>query len=67
MITTQKELRAEFWDQYPELKAQARNRGTLSKGQNAQTCDCRMAWIDFVDHMADCGQISAILANRATL
>lgn len=67
MITTQKELRAAFWDQFPEFEQEARIRGTLSKGQNAQTTDCRVTWCEFVWHMKDCGQISDALANRATL
>lgn len=67
MITTQKDLRAAFWEQNPDFETQARKRGTLSKGQNAQVADCRMAWVDFVEHMHRSGEISDALANRATL
>lgn len=67
MITSQKRLRAAFWNQFPELEENARKRGTFSKGQNSQNCDTRYAWVDFVDSMAKNGQISEKLANRATL
>lgn len=67
MITSQKQLRALFWETFPDLEETARKRGTLSKGQNSQNCDTRMAWVDFVDSMAKSGQISEKLAFRATL
>lgn len=67
MITSQKELRAAFWAENPELEQIARKRGTFSKGQNSQNCDTRMAWVDFVDSMARSGQISEKLAFRAAL
>ncbi len=67
MITTQAELRAQFWQDHPEYAKQARRRGTLSKGQNAQCTDTRVAWCDYVDHMARSGSITESLAQRATL
>lgn len=67
MITSQKALRAHFWELHPELEAAARKRGTFSKGQNSQNCDTRMAWVDFVDSMARDGQISEKLAQNAVL
>lgn len=67
MITSQKDLRATFWAENPELEQTARKRGTFSKGQNSQNCNTRMAWVDFVDSMARDGRISEKLAFRAVL
>ena len=67
MITTQAELRAQFWQDHPAHERQARLRGTLTKGQNAQVTDTRVAWVDYVDHMARDGSITEALAQRATL
>ena len=66
-MKTQAQVRAAFWQQHPEHEARARQRGTRSKGQNAQTCDCRSAFCDFVESLARDGEISAALANRVTL
>jgi hypothetical protein len=66
-MTTQAQIRRAFWENYPDLEAIARKRGTISKGQSAQQCDTRMAFCDFVDSLADNGQISAKLAQRTTL
>lgn len=67
MITNQKQIRALFWESFPSLKSAARKRGTLSKGQNAQNCDTRTAFVDFVDSLAKSGKISEKLANKVTL
>ena len=67
MITNQKDLRASFWENHPELEQIARNRGTLSKGQNSQNCDTRCAFVDYVDSLERSGVISEKLADRATL
>lgn len=61
VITTQKELRAEFWRANPELKH------IPGKTQNEYPTDVRVAWCDFVEHMYRDGQISEALAYRATL
>lgn len=61
MITTQKQLRAEFWRYYPELKR------IPGKTQNEYPTDVRVAWCDFVERMYRSGQISEALADRATL
>ena len=66
-MTTQKQIRAAFWDEHPELEAQARKNKTFSKGQNAQNTDTRMSFIDWVDNMSWEGRISTALARRATL
>jgi hypothetical protein len=67
MITSQKQIREQFWAAYPELEEIARKRGTFSKGQNSQNCDTRCAFVDFVDSLAKSGEISWKLAQRATL
>jgi len=63
MITTQKDLRAAFWDQYPLAIVYYPHR----KRQNEYPTDTRVAWVDFVDYMARSGKISDKLAVRATL
>jgi hypothetical protein len=65
--TNQKQVRAAFWEQFPEFEIEARDRGTLSKRQNEQTVDTRCAFVDFVDALARNGDISEALANRVTL
>lgn len=67
MMTTQREIRAAFWSEHPALRAQAIARRVLSKGQNAQIADTRMAFCDFVEVLARSGEISDELAGRVTL
>ena len=67
MITTQRELRAAFWQEHPELDAEARRRRTRSKGQNAQTCTTRSMFCFWLDNLRRDGEISDRLSNNATL
>jgi hypothetical protein len=67
MITNQKELRRAFWASFPELETEARRRRTRSKCQNAQTCDTRMTFCDWLDGLRKSGHVSERLAHRATL
>jgi hypothetical protein len=67
MIKNQRELRREFWASFPELETEARRRRTRSKGQNAQTCDTRMTFCDWLDGLSKSGQVSDRLASNATL
>ena len=67
MIKTQAELRRAFWASFPEMETEARRRRTLSKGQNAQTCDTRMTFCDWLDGLSESGQVSEKLAQSATL
>jgi hypothetical protein len=60
-ITTQKELRAQFWADHQHLTRKP------GKTQNDYPADVRMAWVDYVDHMQRSGMISDKLADRATL
>lgn len=62
MYTSQKAIRAAFWESMPV------NHGyKTSKRQNAQPCDVRTAFCDFVDSLARAGDISDKLAQRVTL
>jgi hypothetical protein len=65
MITTLKELRAEFWRQHPEL-SRRRIRNYADTGLMFPT-DTRVAFVDWIDGMERSGQVSTALAQRATL
>lgn len=65
-ITTQKQLREEFWSTFPELVCRT-NRGGNPLPQNDQPADTRMAFVDWIDHLQKSGEISEQLAQRATL
>ena len=67
MITTQKQIRAQFWLDHPSLDHQAREAGIRSKPQNEHCATVRCAFVDYVDMLRRNGQISEALANRATL
>ena len=59
-ITTQKALRAAFWDCTDFRRIPGYR-------QNSYPVDVRMAWVDFVDAMARDCQISPSLASRVIL
>jgi hypothetical protein len=65
VITTQKDLRAEFWRQHPAL-----SRRTIpdysGKGRMYPT-DTRVTWCDWLDYMHRAGMISEDMVDRATL
>ena len=67
MITTQKQVREEFWAAHPSLDHQAREAGIRSKPQNEQCATVRCTFVDFVEMLHRSGQISDALANRVTL
>ncbi len=63
--TTQKELRAAFWQAHPHAdKSKIVNHAGTGMMYRADT---RTAWCDFLDHCARDGAISEALAQRATL
>lgn len=70
MMTTQKQIRAAFWEAFPDLP---RRRYRYNWSQSDKTAplvypiDTRCAFVDFVDHLERSGQISETLAQRATL
>ena len=61
MITTQKQLRAEFWRNHQQFKR------VPGWDQNNDPTDIRVAWCDFVDDVYQSDQISKGLAERAAL
>lgn len=63
--TTQKQIRAAFWESYPDLPRR-KITNYAGTGKMYQT-DTRCAFCDFVDDLNKNGQISDQLANRATL
>jgi hypothetical protein len=65
-LTTQVELRSAFWDENPSLVCRRGPRGRILP-QNEQPAATRAAFSDYVDTLARAGEISAALADRATL
>ncbi len=65
MLTTQKQIRALFWESHPTL-SRRKIRDYAGTGRMYVT-DTRCAFVDFVDYLQTSGQISEALANRATL
>jgi hypothetical protein len=69
-MTNQKQIRAAFWDAFPDLP---RRRYRYSWNRSDKTAelvfpiDTRCAFVDFVDYLQRNGDISESLANRATL
>lgn len=59
-MTTQKQIRAAFWQGFTAEQKRGYKRGT-----NAATIRCE--FVDFVDMLARDGQISENLAQRVTL
>ena len=70
MMTTQKQIRAAFWDAHPTADRRrypARDWTREDKSSRGYCTDTRCAFVDFVDHLARSGQISEALAHRVTL
>lgn len=66
-MTTQKELRAAFWEIMPPNVVCLLNRNGNPRSQNKQPADTRMAFVDWIDCLQKDGEISEALAHRATL
>jgi hypothetical protein len=65
MMTTQRELRAQFWATFPELP---RKRIQDHSGHGLMyPTDTRVTWVDWIDELERDGEISPALADRATL
>ena len=62
--TTQQQLRAAFWHEYPTLNRKRCIRFGNEREHNTET---RVAFGEFLDRIARDGQISEALAQRATL
>lgn len=69
-MTNQKQIRAAFWEAFPDLP---RRRYRYSPNRSDKTAqlvypiDTRCAFVDFVDQLQRDGVISEALADRATL
>jgi len=69
-MTNQKQIRAAFWEAFPDLP---RRRYRYSPNRSDKTAplvfpiDTRCAFVDYVDQLQREGVISESLANRATL
>ena len=65
MMTTQKQVRASFWEAHPDLpRRKIRN---YSGNGTMYPTDTRVAFVDYVDFLSKDGQISQALAQRVTL
>lgn len=64
-MTTQKQVRAAFWEQHPNLPR--RKIKNYSGEGTMYPTDTRCAFLDFVDHLLASRQISFALADRVTL
>lgn len=65
--TTQKQIRAAFWESHPDHEAHARKWQIKTATHNRHNTDTRTAFTDFIDSLHRDGQISEKLAFRATL
>ncbi len=65
MFTTQKQVRAAFWEMADSMNGDGITRRKFSDG--SYSTDTRCAFVDFVDMLARDGQISEALAERVTL
>lgn len=64
-ITTQRELRRQFWRLYPGL---SRKKSVNFEGTGFMyTTDTRCAFVEFIDSLYNSGVISESLVQRATL
>lgn len=65
VVTTQRELRREFWKAHPDLpRYKIKN---YSGNGKMHVTDTRVAWCDWVDALSKSGEITQELAQRATL
>ena len=58
--TTQKQVRAEFWERHPQASKRRTSDGDY-------VADTRVAFVEFVDYLERNGGISEALAQRVTL
>ena len=66
-MTTQKQIRAAFWQAHPMHESHARKWGIKTAPHNRHNAETRTAFSQFVDTLAKAGEISETLASRATL
>lgn len=67
-ITTQRDLRREFWQQHCGLPGISRRKIINYSGNGRMyNTDTRCAFVDWIDALSKSGEISDELAQRATL
>lgn len=64
-ITTQRQLRREFWETFPDLPK--RRTVDYGNGHKQHATDTRVTFCDWLDALSKDGSISQELAQRATL
>ena len=62
-MKTQAQVRESFWASFPEFADQYRK----TYRQNQYNATIRTAFVDYVDSLARCGDITDKLAQRVTL
>jgi len=70
MYTNQKQIRAAFWESFPDLPRRRYRYNPNRSDKTAQLVypiDTRCAFVDFIDQLQREGTISDALADRATL
>ena len=66
-MTTQKQIRASFWQSHSHLESIALMWGIKTAPQNRHNATTRAAFVDYVDYLAKSGKITEKLAFRSTL
>lgn len=66
-MTTQKQIRASFWQSHPHLEAYALMWGIKTAPHNRHNDETRMAFVHYLDHLEKSGEITDELALRAIL
>tara|TARA_R110002050_G_scaffold177803_1_gene310907 strand:- start:629 stop:838 length:210 start_codon:yes stop_codon:yes gene_type:complete len=69
-MTTQKEIRVNFWINHPEFKKgykKNKSGNYVAKSQNDYNTDIRCYFCDYVENLRCNGVITESLSNRATL
>jgi len=67
IMTSQKQIRAAFWENHPQHEAYAIKWGIKTAPHNRHNTETRTAFADYVDALAKAGEISENLAFRTTL
>jgi tRNA-dihydrouridine synthase len=66
-MTTQKQVRENFWAYIKEIAPQYLKEYKTNKKQNQYTADVRTLFVDYVDNLQKSGEIKQNLAYKVTL
>ena len=66
-MTTQKQIRASFWQSHPHLESFALMWGIKTSPHSRHNDETRMAFVNYLDHLEKSGEITDELAFRAML